>query len=202
MTTVKRRSNNIKSRVPLGCPWVHAFGRAQQVESEGAKEFEDLFVIGKRSFKQSAESFDHRQQDQGAFSQPKQLADFVQTILNEMEEDDGTKDTPLQSLAQEDHVVPIAQVNSSISSNINSSSGNESNSNSNSGGSLQQICRRWLKHTYLGIGEPCVSAVCQRLHEVIGKPERLYSDYSFKGLNSKQQKAILNQLKGKPDDDC
>ena len=43
-----------------------------------------------------------------------------------------------------------------------------------------------------------LTAVCQRLHEVVGNPERLYADYSFKGLNSKQQKTILSQLKGKP----
>ena len=77
------------------------------------------------------------------------------------EKNDGAHmiNDPFQSLAQQEgHEVPLAEVNSIISSNINSFSGNESHSNCNSGGSLQQICRRWLKHTYLGIGEPCVSA--------------------------------------------
>ena len=133
------------------------------MESEGAKEFEDLFVIGRRGFKQAAESFDQREQDQGAFFQPKQLSDFVNSILDAVEKNksDGMSiEKPLQNLTDDHHeVLPTKSLKHiSHSSNINSTSDQGSNRNSNSGVSLQQICRRWLKHTYLGIGEPCVSA--------------------------------------------
>ena len=89
----------------------------------------------------------------------------MNSILNAVEKNksDGMSiEKPLQNLTEDDHkVLPTKSLEHiSHSSNINSASvSNQGSSrNSNSGVSLQQICRRWLKHTYLGIGEPCVSA--------------------------------------------
>ncbi len=57
----------------------------------------------------------------------------------------------------------------------------------------KQICRHWLKYEYLGLGEPC-DGHCGRLHTVTGNPERLYKDFSFKGLNPVQRKTIIQRL--------
>ena len=65
----------------------------------------------------------------------------------------------------------------------------------------RQLCRTWLKYTYLKIGKDCDGAPsCLRLHFIpdtlLRRPESLYKDFSFKGLNPNQRKAILRQLKG------
>ena len=65
----------------------------------------------------------------------------------------------------------------------------------------KQICRKWLKFTFLSIGSNCSDKNCQRKHEIVeskdGGFHKLYGDYSFKGLNKKQQSAILEILSNK-----
>lgn len=58
-----------------------------------------------------------------------------------------------------------------------------------------QVCRQWLKYHYLKIGQSCNPDICQRKHLVTGKPESLYSDFSFKGLKAKHQKTILDAVR-------
>jgi hypothetical protein len=59
----------------------------------------------------------------------------------------------------------------------------------------RQLCRQWLKFAYLGLGEKCNEATCQRKHEIIGNPMRLYKDYSFKGLTTAQRNSIIETVK-------
>lgn len=58
----------------------------------------------------------------------------------------------------------------------------------------RQICRTWLKFAYLDNGNPCSDSNCLRKHAITCKPEHLYKDYSFKGLNQKQRKRIIDKL--------
>lgn len=59
----------------------------------------------------------------------------------------------------------------------------------------RQICRTWLKHTYLQIGAPCVDEACLRLHEISCRADSLYKDFSFKGLPQKHRKRILERVR-------
>mmetsp|Transcript_21335 Transcript_21335/g.29348 ORF Transcript_21335/g.29348 Transcript_21335/m.29348 type:complete len:159 (+) Transcript_21335:59-535(+) len=146
--------------------WFDAFEKAALIESEGAKDFEELVDSNKRGFKHlypiSHENESPKfKKSQGAFCQPAALANFM------------AASTKFDLGSEADIVV------------------NEKNECQK----LPQICRRWLKYNFLNIGTCCDPNVCNRQHEIIGKPERLYSDYSFKGLNSKQQKIILERVK-------
>jgi hypothetical protein len=61
----------------------------------------------------------------------------------------------------------------------------------------RQICRAWLKHTYLSLGQPCTNAApegCPRKHAITCSPEALYKDYSFKGLSKGQKKSIFARV--------
>lgn len=61
-------------------------------------------------------------------------------------------------------------------------------------GISRQLCRAWLKHKYLGLGEACVDTECKRKHLIDCAAGKLYKDYSFKGLNPKQRKLITSMV--------
>ena len=64
----------------------------------------------------------------------------------------------------------------------------------------RQICRKWLKHAYLGLGQGCNANAeegkegCKRAHAVPSKISEIYNDYSFKGLPAPHRKKILAKL--------
>lgn len=64
----------------------------------------------------------------------------------------------------------------------------------------KQLCRHWLKHTYLDIGAPCVDPDCKRKHSIPENINSMYSDYAFKSLNPNHKKRILAMLKGGSDE--
>ena len=64
-------------------------------------------------------------------------------------------------------------------------------------GLTRQICRKWLKHTFLGLGTECSegSGACPRKHDLPTNLNLLYKDYSFKGLTTQQRKKIISKAK-------
>ncbi len=165
-------------------PWKAAFQKAKLTEEEGAKDFADfLQETKKRKLEEATLDEDTEITDDtvlvksekagSGYSQPVQLADFVKKVRAL-----GTiNSTEIKELTEESVINPAEEISTGIDA--------------------RQICRTWLKNHFLGIGSPCNKNPCPRKHEVVGNPDRLYSDFSFKGLPAKHKTVILNALKGK-----
>lgn len=182
-------------------PWSLAFKRAVEVEEEGAKDFVDiiaqhaqkkqrLVVMEKSSVELDKTEEDDKQlsgngsddvNDEDVSSSGQgllpQLSKFVLETTQaklpgangDSDKVDVQGDLSENNVAQERDMVEVCG---------------------------RQMCRAWLKHTYLNIGNPCKDGeACLRKHGVTCKPEHLYKDYSFKGLSAKQRKTIMDKLK-------
>jgi hypothetical protein len=66
---------------------------------------------------------------------------------------------------------------------------------SETGNLSHQLCRPWLKHTYLNVGKGCEMDLCPRRHALPLSVGQLYSDYSFKGLPANHRKKIIKIMK-------
>ena len=176
-------------------PWSSAFKRAVEVDQEGEKDFADMKKSsGKRKLDNSttptgddSKNSDDEQDESGGFCQPLKLSKFVNKVARkDGQEKEGTqtgdavnetnKGPAQNNETDEPHSEPYVE---------------ERDMTVVCG---RQLCRSWLKYTYLKLGGPCPDT-CLRKHEITCKPELLYKDYAFKGLSAKQRKDIMQQLK-------
>eukprot|EP01038_Epipyxis_sp_PR26KG_P009437 gene9437-12717_t len=137
---------------------------------------------------------DNEEVESGGFCQPKRLAAFMSKILNNSEVANSIDETSLDSINKPttddvfrcyssitiEFIAPLNEIDvTTVSSDLS-----------------KQLCRSWLKKEYLQIGQGCNNLSCGRKHIITEKnPERLYKDYSFKGLSSKQRSQILDKLR-------
>ena len=172
--------------------WNLAFKRAVEIDEEGAKDFTDLVDHSKlrKKAKHSDKSENGTEEiaiaspnneievedTAGGYCQPLKLAKFVKDMegrtkfgetANKLETEENNSE-PESPLHEERDMVEVCG---------------------------KQICRTWLKYSFLKLGSACDQQTCLRMHEIKCKPELLYKDYSFKGLPAKHRKRILEQLK-------
>ena len=188
--------------------WKRAFDRAINTEAEGAKHFEGflkklkkndespIFLEDKSSSIGTALSEPLQREkfrptysgevekeivERGGFCQPANLASFFKK--GKSEEDAATLSVPKWGNVEEIKIASLSET----SHNLNIDKGN---------GVQRQICRAWLKNTYLQLGSPCNNVSCDRRHLIESKSlGSLYKDYSFKGLTTAQRNSITNQVR-------
>jgi hypothetical protein len=171
------------------------FTNAVNVEAEGAKYFEEFITVKTKLMAAGTEttaipSSSSSQAPQGAvdtdadadadadddvggFCQPTGLAQFVKKIRDPSVHSDE---------------MPQSQLHTAETLTDPSDDLEKNNMN-------RQICRAWLKHSYLKIGQPCKNANCERRHDLLNmNVGNLYKDYSFKGLPTAQRNAIIKQV--------
>jgi hypothetical protein len=180
---------------------------------------------GSSSSSKRALDEDDSKDDSSGFHQPKKLAQFVRSTVNhgdlpplmndtEVSADSSVRRTscavvdklettaadpsPLMSTTttttRSEIVSPPPKPLDDDNNNIKTDEDNQKGRLSLEERCAKQICRAWLKNHFLSLGQVC-HGECGRLHEIVGNPERLYKDFSFKGLNPKHQKLILNKVK-------
>jgi hypothetical protein len=191
--------------------WCKAFRHARDTEAEGAQYFEGFFKKAKIVQEGSTSTIVDQVQDveagskalgtdatnlredalegvsteetddveRGGFCQPAGLAKFFASAKCSRQEDSlGSIDGAAQAIQG----APIA------ASNVTDSVERES-------GATRQICRAWLKNTFLQLGQPCKNASCERRHLIESRSiGSLYKDYSFKGLTAVQRSSIISQV--------
>ena len=117
--------------------------------------------------------------ERGGFCQPAGLAKFFASTKCS-----GQKD----SLGSIDGAASFTQGAPTAVSDVIDSVERES-------GATRQICRAWLKNTFLQLGQPCKNASCERRHLIESRGiGSLYKDYSFKGLTAVQRSSIISQV--------
>ena len=154
--------------------WSTSFAAASLVEEEGKKLIDNnkkrkLIINDKNN--DDDDDDDDEDDEEGGFSQPNKLAKFLRQLDN-------------TSIAIDN----IIQVGNNIDDTTTKQIDNMN----------RQICRIWLKHTYLGSDVACNDGTCMRKHSIDLNPDslgRLYKDYSFKGLNQGQRQRIINKIK-------
>lgn len=152
------------------------------------------FATGKKRKQKDVSDSDTDEDECGAFNQPAKLARFMTSIAS-------TETNPLRSvdtLSKGECETDKDGVASDRNDEIETS---EPRQRSLEERCSMQICRNWLKHTFLSLGKACKASPCLRLHQLPEQSQRLYNDFSFKGLQSKQQKTILSSYKKKTKDD-
>ena len=186
--------------------WIAAFARAKAIEAVGAQDFADFFnpssVPSSSSFSSSLPTAAEddleasgRGDDElggGGFRQPRGLAQFSRQLLVKKDlQKSGksvvgsTKGRKVTDGEKVDSPAPLCCWDS-----------NERGSSSGGGGMARQICRQWLKNSYLSIGKACGAGDgCPRLHVITGNPMLLYKDFSFKGLPQSSKNTILEAVK-------
>jgi hypothetical protein len=191
--------------------WGKAFRHARETEAEGAQYFEGFFKKAKIVLEGSTSTIVDQVQgveagskaieidttnlredavegvtieetddvERGGFCQPAGLAKFFASTKCP-----GQKD----SLGSIDGVAQVTQGASAAASDVTDSVERES-------GATRQICRAWLKNTFLQLGQPCKNASCERRHLIESRSiGSLYKDYSFKGLTAVQRSSIISQV--------
>ena len=136
-----------------------------------SQAFEDSRKIGISSDEQISDFLESAREEgkSGAFCQPPLLAAFV-TMLS------GTTSAAASATADFEKITAEIQDTKNVGDSL-----------------TKQICRKWLKHTFLGLGTECSegSDACPRKHDLPPNLNLLYKDYSFKGLTSQQRKKII-----------
>lgn len=146
--------------------WVEAFDLASKIEEED----KNPLIIKRQT----------TDDEYGAFSQPKKLSTFVLEVTSSsfsLPLTDSSSSHNIESIKEE---IGETKVRFSLEERCS-----------------RQICRNWLKNTFLQLGDPCKAAEgdCSRMHELPLNPLKLHSDFSFKGLNPKNKKIILDAAK-------
>jgi hypothetical protein len=180
--------------------WGSVFKAANAVadEVEAAANLNPAVFSRKR--KQIDRGDDGGEDEIGAFKQPKRLAKFVSEVINS--ENRSESDEVLVEAGNQ-QVSDGGEGNKEVQQ---IQGGGENESKEKADGEFvklsleercaKQICRKWLKHEYLKTDQACDGS-CGRIHEAPDNPQKLYKDYSFKGLPAKQQKRILAAIMGK-----
>lgn len=172
--------------------WGAAFQKAVEIAEAG--EDEDIKRMARKRHLHASNSNEEDDEECGGFKQPKRLAKYALGLVEDI------------AAAEEEKTV-VATVPNSSEDKPSSQSVVESEDHNNSHHTSEkrllsleercarQLCRAWLKHHYLGLGQPCSEDPCPRMHKITCKPEKLYKDYSFKGLNPNQKKTIIEKVK-------
>lgn len=180
--------------------WSTSFREAERVAEEVEEEVvrrdpQFPFQSSSRKKKRNqSEPADEDEDDIGAFRQPAKLAKFLQSSLSQdsscgLHQTAKTAGTDSQqainSLDSEDNITKVTP------QPAESAEGEEQSIRlSLEERCARQICRKWLKHTFLQVKAAC-DGRCGRLHTIPDDPKKMYSDFSFKGLPPNQQKKIL-----------
>lgn len=168
--------------------WKLAFQKAKEIEEEGAKDFQDILGIKKRKLEDEEGSDEEGGESTSGYCQSKSLSKFVAKSVKKgaLTEKEIKKFTKLKSEA-------VIQDPASISENV---TGSSTPNDTAVAIDSRQICRTWLKHHYLSIGSPCSKPDCPRQHKITcTKPESLYGDFAFKGLQPKHKEIILKAVR-------
>ncbi len=177
--------------------WAEAFRKARVVESEGDMMVQDFLenermakeaklVRQRRDEDESGAGADEggskkkrksESRDEGGFHQPRALALFA-LAQKDVVGHDPKADAELQTLLEQKNVLK----------------GRKKVVDDESLG--RQICRKWLKKEYLGLGNGCNAKKegCKRAHSLPSKITEIHGDYSFKGLPATHRKKILAML--------
>lgn len=200
----------------MNSTWLVAFEKAKTINEESIdsndnllnkdtiNEIEkDIYISNKKRsididdvHSTSDRKYDSDNDDFGGFKQPLKLARYMSQYV-------GSNDTKIVNINNpkciESNEEKMINTNNDNCNIINSdkqeyhTSKPERNMVEVCG---KQICRAWLKHTYLDIGKQCQNKNCLRMHDiVVTNPESLYNDFSFKGLSIHHRKHILEKLK-------
>lgn len=174
-------------------PWSTAFRKAVAIDAEGEKDFADVprtmtkkrdrdgdagssTIVSSSQIKETNEEDDA--EESSGFCQPVKLAMFVKDRTSNGKQLSGNsaEENATKNVAEEE---PEPEIQERDMVEVCG----------------RQICRTWLKFAYLDNGTPCPEGkACLRKHAITCKPELLYKDYSFKGLNPKQRKRIMDKL--------
>ena len=161
--------------------WTTAFTTATKVEAEGAKYFEGFLPTTRKSTNPTISTdtstndkdLDVDEEDVGGFCQPQHLALFVQRVNSSNPTSSLVEDAENTIDTEHGRVIDTVEKN-------------------NMG---RQICRAWLKHHFLSLGNPCAQKNCERRHDVDGmNVGQLYKDFSFKGLATAQRNTIIKSV--------
>jgi hypothetical protein len=205
----------------FGQTWKKAFTVAHEVSSASDELVEDFVKIhshtkdGGASENANGGVVDggEKERDPGAFNQPRSIADFMRNFVvnfvpnstssgevtssditnnnNTLGADDGSSEAGRDGAAGGDGGASMQRFNA-----IASCQPIEVNGTAKADNLSRQICRLWLKHTYLGLGKACPSDPCMRCHELPSNAKLLYKDNSFKGLGKAHRKTILAKAGG------
>lgn len=195
------QSTEITGFVEVSCfgMWGSVFKAANAVadEVEAAANLNPAVFSRKR--KQIDRGDDGGEDESGAFKQPKRLAKFVSEVINSenrSESDEVLAEAGKQQVSDGGEGSKEVQQNQGGESEPQEKADGEFVRLSLEERCAKQICRKWLKHEYLKTDQAC-DGTCGRIHEAPDNPQKLYKDYSFKGLPPKQQKRILAAIMGK-----
>lgn len=201
--------------------WKRAFEDAKATEAEGAKSFDGFFKKSKiegivsniedktvpsiddynerSEFKPTfTKAVEKEDVERGGFCQPSGLAAFVKFHNKKSNTDIQKNDeiayeiTVKNKLDQNlDEGTKLEELDQGLINDVHNPDENEGKEN----GMARQMCRAWLKNTYLQLGQPCKNQKCERRHLIEGKSVgSLYKDFSFKGLTTAQRNSIINQV--------
>lgn len=165
--------------------WTAAFKHAKSVEAEGRLAFSDVLddpnsEFGSRHSKRKAlldqdggqvteEIVEDDHPKAGCFRQPVGLSQFYKRIKSS---NDGTDELATTTIETE-----VEDEAARLAKNM-----------------AKQICRQWLKHHYLQLGEACDGSKCGRSHAPPSSAKQMYKDYSFKGLPKQHRAKIIDQI--------
>lgn len=174
--------------------WATAFQSALAIANEVERETDLNPLI----FSRKRKSIDDDDDEIGAFKQPVKLARFFAAKNNDNEEFEK-RNNRITRAELKTSEVNIDEIDSSR--NVLPSKDIETGENYRSSYQklsleercAKQVCRKWLKSEFLETGQIC-DETCGRLHEIPENPQKLYKDFSFKGLPPKQQKKILANI--------
>lgn len=193
------------SSTPLFVGWKRAFSHAKDTEAEGAKYFEGFFKRSRRGDESVTPQEDPSNAIHTALSEPHERKSFRPTYSGEVEKEDVERGgfcqpASLASFFQHrkggDAVIshlPIGENDQCLASASLLDKLPDVIDRGN--GMARQICRAWLKNTFLQLGQPCKNLTCERRHLIESKSiGLLYKDYSFKGLTAAQRNSIIIQV--------
>lgn len=170
--------------------WGVAFQKAVEIAQAGEDEDIKRMARKRHLFSSTTTADDEADVECGGFKQPKKLA-----LLALGHNQAGSS----ESSAVTGSTTEVAVISDSINVDTNTEKEEEQHGEkrllSLEERCARQLCRAWLKNHYLSLGQPCTEQPCSRMHKITCRPEKLYKDYSFKGLNNNQKKAIIDKVR-------
>ena len=168
--------------------WHLAFARAKTTEAEGRAAFADVLDDPRSAFasrknkrlanaeaegedEEGDEEEEEAKAKRGCFRQPRGLSQLYRRLADSLPPEPEAPELPAPEAAPKE-------------SNL-----------------ARQICRQWLKARYLSHPVPC-DGTCGRLHSAPpGNLNKLYKDYSFKGLPKNDRNKIIAQMQAEREGD-
>ena len=158
--------------------WASAFRAAKATEAEGRAAFADVLDAAPKAGKRSRDGDDEAEgegEEVGCFRQPAGLSQFYKRLKS--------GEPP-----------PIAAVSSRSEEGASERPSKQQLTEGGGDYLARQICRSWLKHTYLGLGSACGDKSCGRSHKPPAVVAHMYKDFSFKGLSKENRAKIITKM--------